>query len=95
MKYAKFATNNSYDALVKFFGIFNQIEHKVIQKVMRQLYYGFIYSKITYGLKVYGHTSASNVSKMQTMHNKLLKFILKLNVELELISSIKCRISCT
>ena len=42
------------DSLVKFFGIFNHIKHKVTQKVVRQLYYGFIYSKIAYGLEVYG-----------------------------------------
>ena len=68
------------DSLVKFFGIFNHIKHKVTQKVVRQLYYGFIYSKIAYGLEVYGYTSVSNVSKIQTMQNKLLKLILKLDI---------------
>ena len=43
------------DSLVIFFGIFNHIEHKVTQKVVQQLYYGFIYSKIAYGLEVYGY----------------------------------------
>ena len=46
---------------------------------MRQLYYGFISSKIAYGLDVYGYTSVSNVSKIQTMQNKFLKLILKLD----------------
>ena len=68
------------DSLVKFFGIFNHIKHKVTQNVVRQLYYGFIYSKIAYGLEVYGYTSVSNVSKIQTMQNKLLKLILKLDI---------------
>ena len=68
------------DSLVKFFGIFNHIKHKVTQKVVRQLYYVFFYSKIAYGLEVYGYTSVSNVSKIQTMQNKLLKLILKLDI---------------
>ena len=68
------------DSRVKFFGIFNHIKHRVTQNVVRQLYYGFIYLKIAYGLEVYGYTSISNVSKIQTMQNKLLKLILKLDI---------------
>ena len=47
---------------------------------MRELHYGFIYSKIAYGHEVYGYTYVSNVSKVQTMQNKLLKLILKLDI---------------
>ena len=68
------------DSLVKFCGIFNHIKHKVTQQVVRQLFYGFIYSKIAYGLEVYGYTSVSNVSNIQTMQNKLLRLILKLYI---------------
>ena len=60
--------------------IFNHIKYKVTQKVVWQLYYGFIFPKITYGLNAYGYTSASNISKIQTMQNKLLKLILKLDI---------------
>ena len=67
------------DSLVKLFGTFNHIKHKVIQRVVRQLYYGFIYSKIAYSLEVYGYTSVS-VSKIQTMQNKLLKLILEVDI---------------
>ena len=67
------------DSLVKFFGTFNHINHKVIQRVVRQLYYGFIYSKIAYSLEVYGYTSVS-VSKIQTMQNKLSKLILEVDI---------------
>ena len=67
-------------SLIKFIGLFKHIKHKVAQKVVRQLYYGFIYSKIAYGFEVYGYTSVSNVSKIQTMQNKLLKLKLKLDI---------------
>ena len=43
---------------------------------MRQLYYAFIFSKIKYGIEVYGNTSAKNISRVQVIQNKLLKLIL-------------------
>ena len=43
---------------------------------VRQLYDAFIYSKIKYGLEVYGNTSSRNISKLQVMHNKLLKYVM-------------------
>ena len=41
------------DSLVKFVGIFNHVKHTVTQRVVRQLHYGFIYSKIVYDLEVW------------------------------------------
>ena len=46
------------NSLVKYFGIFNHIKNKVTKPIVRQLYYAFIYSKIKYGIEVYGNTSA-------------------------------------
>ena len=45
---------------------------------MRQWYYAFIYSKIKYGIEIYGNTSAKNpnISRIQVIPNKLLKLIL-------------------
>ena len=64
-----------------------------------------IYSKIKYGLSVYGLTSEANVSKVQILQNKLLKVLLnktrrfstnKLHNEVEILKvkdSIKLEIS--
>ena len=68
------------DSLVKLFWYFNHIKHILTQRVVQQLYYDFIYSKIAYGLDVYGYTFVSIVSKIQTMQNKLFKLILKLDI---------------
>ena len=46
---------------------------------MRQLYYAFIYSRIKYGIELYGSSSASNMNKVQVIQNKLLKMVLKLD----------------
>ena len=70
------------DSLVKLFWYFNHIKHILTQRAVQQLYYDFIYSKIAYGLDVYGYTSVSIVSKIQTMQNKLFKLILKLDIRI-------------
>ena len=46
--------------------------------MMRQLYYAFIYSRIKYGIELYGISSASNMNKVQVIQNKLLKISLLL-----------------
>ena len=64
------------NALLKFFGIFNKIKHMITKKIARQLYCAFIYSRIAYGLEVYGHCSEHNLQKIQIIQNKLLKLLL-------------------
>ena len=48
---------NVCNSLLKFFGIFKQMRHKVTKNTVRQPYHAFIYSKIKYVLGVYGNTS--------------------------------------
>ena len=66
-------------SLVKYFGIFNQIKHTVTKRLSRQIYFAFIYSKIQYGIELYGSSSQSNMSKLQILQNKLLKLLLKMD----------------
>ena len=68
------------NSLIKFFGIFKQLRHKVTTNIVRQLYHAFIYSKIKYGLEVYGNTSSRNISKLQVMQNKLLKYVMRFDI---------------
>ena len=63
---------------IRFFGIFNHIKCKVNLKLSRQLYYAFIYSKIKYGMAVYGSCSSTDIGKIRTMQNKLMKLLLRL-----------------
>ena len=48
---------NVCNSLLEFFGIFKQMRHKVTNNTVRQLYHAFIYSKIIYGIEVYGNIS--------------------------------------
>ena len=59
--------------LVKYFGIFNKLEHIVKSGIARQLYFAFIYSRISYGFEIYGSCANGLLSKLQTLQNKLLK----------------------
>ena len=65
--------------LVKFFGIFNHVKHFVSKRIARQLYFSLIYSRINYGIEVYGNCMDEHLSKLQVMPNKLLKLLLKLD----------------
>ena len=67
------------NSLLKYFGIFNHIKHKVNKKTARQLYFAFVFSRITYGIEIYGNCSDRNVNKIQIMQSKLLKLLLQLD----------------
>ena len=43
------------------------------------MYFAFINSRISYGIEVYGHCADEHLSKLQTLQNKLLKLMLKLD----------------
>ena len=66
-------------SLVKFFVIFNHVKHFVSKRIARQLYLPFIYSRINYGIEVYGSCAHEHLSKLQVMQNKLLKLLLKID----------------
>ena len=65
---------------LKFFGIFNHVKHFVSKRIARQLYFSFIYSRINYGIEVYGSCADEHFSKLQVMQNKLLKLLLNYNM---------------
>ena len=66
-------------SLLKYFGIFNHIKSFITTRIARQLYFAFINSRINYGIEVYGHCADEHLSKLQTLQNKLLKPLLKLD----------------
>ena len=65
---------------MKLFGTFKQLRHKVNKNAVRQLYHALIYSKIKHGLEVYGNTSLRKISKLQVIQNKLLEYIIHLDI---------------
>ena len=66
-------------SLLKYFGIFYHIRGVIPKQLARQLYYAFIYSRIKYGIEVYGNCAQTSLHKIQILQNKLLKMIHSLN----------------
>ena len=66
-------------SLLKYFGIFSHIKSIASRAVARQLYFSFVYSRISYGIEVYGNCAVNHLSKLQTIQNKLLKLMLKMD----------------
>ena len=62
-------------SLRSFFPIFYSIRKYVNLEQARSIYYTMVYSKIKYGLPVYGMTSQENILKLQVLQSKLLKVI--------------------
>ena len=67
------------ESLIKLFGIFNQLKDYVSAKLARQIYYSFVYSRITYGIEFYGSCAKTSLERVQILQNKLLKLLLRLH----------------
>jgi hypothetical protein len=63
--------------IIKYLGIFNHIKDFLNIKLARQLYFAFVYPHIKYAIETYGCCSQSHMQTLQTIQNKLLKFLLK------------------
>ena len=68
------------ESLIKLFGIFNQLKDYVSAKLARQIYYSFVYSRITYGIEFYGSCAKTSPERVQILQNKLLKLLLWLHL---------------
>ena len=75
----KLSFNEHVSALIKsvtrFFGIFKNVKENISFKLARQLYFSFIYSRLNYGIEVYGNCSNTLLNKLQVVQNRLLKFL--------------------
>ena len=52
------------------------MKHYVTQKLCRQLYFAFVYSRIKYSIEIYGACSNKLIEKLQVIQNKLLKILM-------------------
>ena len=65
-----------HKSLLKYYGIFNRIKYFVNKSITRQLYFAFVYSRIKYGIEVYGSCAQELIQKLQVVQNGLLKLLL-------------------
>ena len=80
--------------LKSLFHIFYNIREYLSKKEIQAIYYALVYSRIKYGINIYGQAGITKIKKIQTLQNQLLKVLsekkyryptLKLHKELDLL----------
>ena len=67
--------NEVCNKLKSLFHIFYNIRRYLSRENMKTLYYTLIYSRIKYGLSVYGQAGKTKLHKIQVLQNKLMKVL--------------------
>ena len=63
--------------LMRYFSVFYQLRNVLPIKMKLQIFHAYVYSKISYGLRVYGSAMISEMNALQILCNKLLRVFLK------------------
>ena len=71
--------NELCSKLKRLFHIFNNIRNFQSKDNIRTIYYALVYSRIKYGISVYGQACNSKLKRIQTLQNQLLKVLSKKN----------------
>jgi len=66
---------NLYKNLVKRSSTFKFIKNYVPHKCKKQLYYAYVYSRIIYGVEIYGAANKYLLNKLQRLQSKILKIL--------------------
>ena len=61
--------------LSSLFHIFYNIREYLSKKEIQSIYYALVYSRIKYGINIYGQAGISKIKKIQTLQNQLLKVL--------------------
>merc|ERR1712105_404872 len=61
--------------LKSLFHIFFNIRDYISKKEIQSIYYALIYSRIKYGINIYGQAGVTKINKIQTLQNQLLKVL--------------------
>ena len=67
--------DNIYRNLIKFTSIFYRLRDKLPVSMLKDMYYAFVYTHILYGIELYANTTNTNLNKLITLHNKLLRIL--------------------
>ena len=57
-------------------GVISKLRHYLPLKYLTQIYYNFIYRYILYAFVAWGRTSKTNLQKIKTKHNHVIRLIL-------------------
>ncbi len=62
--------------MIKIGNSFKIIKHKVPECTKATLYYSYIYSKVQYGIELYGKATNTALKKVQVQQNRAVKILL-------------------
>ena len=62
-------------SLYKYYRLFYHMRHFVNKSLIRTIYYSCVYSRIQYGIEVYGTCKMGLINKLQINQNKLLRIL--------------------
>ena len=62
------------------FHIFYNIRDYLSKKEIQAIYYALVYSRIKYGINVYGHVGSTKIERIQILQNQLLKVLSGLSI---------------
>ena len=71
--------NELCSKLKRLFHIFYNIRNLLLKDNIKTIYFALIYSRIKYGISVYGQACDSKLKRIQTLQNQLLKVLSKKN----------------
>ena len=72
-----FHINELCNSLTKYFSVFYYIRNFANKRLATTIYYACIYSKISYGIEIYGTAGNAKLNKIQILQNKLMKLLTK------------------
>ena len=67
--------NHVCNKLRSLFHVFYSIRRYLSKDNIKTLYYTLVYTRIKYGLAVYGHAGVTKLNKIQFLQNQLLKVL--------------------
>jgi len=59
--------------IMKFTNFFYKIKQYVNAKVLKRLYFAFVYPHLLYGIEIYGNTCKSHITKLEILNDKILR----------------------
>ena len=67
------------NSLRRYFPVFYNIRSYLELENCRSIYYAYLYSRIKYGIPIYGMANSGDINQIQTLQNKLMKVLLRKN----------------
>ena len=59
----------------KFSNLFYKVRTYLAERILKQLYFAFVHSRIMFGIELYANTCSTYLDKLIKLNSKLLRFL--------------------